>query len=489
MPSIPWGLIQEAELVSRSRSNDSSKPAHIFSIHLVFKVPLVHGSATNGEHLNIHAELLYGLKPLPELEQSSGTDAVLKTLRSKYKDGSIVAYLCGGPGDGNPPFTIKELNNYFLERDRPILYVNYRGTGSSSPVTGVVMRSKGDAKKRAEYLTHFRQDSIVADLEAIRKCLGGPTFSLLGQSYGGWVAMTYLSFLPGSVKEVWLTGGMPPIGRTPDETYKALYKGLVDINEQYYATYKEDGAAVLRIVQWLNKKHGKGVRIRDGATLTWRGFLTLGRRLGAEGGFEAVHGIVKQFDKAAKSQQPKDLSDAVKSFDAMNGTGFRLPQRPLYGVMHEAIYCSGPKIASNWAAQRIGGAFYDSHLAWLRDGSKALCLSEGGPTPYFTSEMIHSFMLEDAGPELEPFLEPADILARKDNWSALYDTATLRNNRVTVRALMFPKDLFVEYRLSLAAAAGVGCCEAVPSPGEWLHASIKTNTREVCERFIGGSLK
>ncbi|KAK4142723.1 Alpha/Beta hydrolase protein [Dichotomopilus funicola] len=474
MSSISWGLIQQAEL-----------PAHIFSIHLVFKVPLVHGSATSYEHLNIHAELIYGLKPVPELENSNGTDAVLKTLRGKYKDGSIVAYLCGGPGDGNPPFTIKELNNYFLEKGRSILYVDYRGTGLSSPVTAAVMRTKGNAKQRAEYLTHFRQDSIVADLEAIRKCLGGPTFSLLGQSYGGWVAMTYLSFLPGSLKEVWLTGGMPPIGKTPDDTYKALYKGLIDINKEYYKEHEKDKAAVSRIVQWLHERHENGVSIRNGARLTWRGFLTLGRRLGAEGGFKAVHGIVQQFDKAAKSQESKDLSDAVRAFDEINGTGFRLPQRPLYGVMHEAIYCSGPNIVSNWAAQRIGGS-YDPHLSWLRNGSTDLCLSNGGPTPYFTSEMIHSFMLEDAGPELEPFLEPANILAKKYNWPALYDTAALRNNTVPVRALMFPKDLFVEYELSLAAANDVRCCKAVPSPKEWLHASIKTNTEEVCKKFIGG---
>ena len=42
-------------------------------------------------------------------------------------------------------------------------------------------------KEQADYLTHFRADSIVRDAEAIRLNLGVEKWSILGQSFGGFV--------------------------------------------------------------------------------------------------------------------------------------------------------------------------------------------------------------------------------------------------------------------------------------------------------------
>src|ERR1019366_7398373 len=46
------------------------------------------------------------------------------------------------------------------------------------------------------YLAHFRADSIVADAEWIRRELGVERWSVLGQSFGGFCAMRYLSAAP-----------------------------------------------------------------------------------------------------------------------------------------------------------------------------------------------------------------------------------------------------------------------------------------------------
>ena len=50
---------------------------------------------------------------------------------------------------------------------------------------------------QAAYLTHFRADSIVRDAELIRAELGVDRWSVLGQSFGGFTSMTYLSIAPG----------------------------------------------------------------------------------------------------------------------------------------------------------------------------------------------------------------------------------------------------------------------------------------------------
>ena len=58
----------------------------------------------------------------------------------------------------------------------------------SSPVTR--------RRSRPTYLTHFRADSIVRDAELIRQELGVDRWSVLGQSFGGFCSMTYLSIAP-----------------------------------------------------------------------------------------------------------------------------------------------------------------------------------------------------------------------------------------------------------------------------------------------------
>jgi proline iminopeptidase len=79
------------------------------------------------------------------------------------------------------------------------LFLDQRGTGLSTAVTAATLARQGSAIKQAEYLRMFRADSIVRDCEAIRTCLTAeyPTdrkkWSVIGQSFGGFCAVTYLS--------------------------------------------------------------------------------------------------------------------------------------------------------------------------------------------------------------------------------------------------------------------------------------------------------
>lgn len=69
------------------------------------------------------------------------------------------------------------------------------------------------------------------DCEAIRKLLLGhkekpedQKWTLLGQSFGGFCAITYLSFHSEGIKEVFMTGGLAPLVNDPDAVYAALVR-------------------------------------------------------------------------------------------------------------------------------------------------------------------------------------------------------------------------------------------------------------------------
>lgn len=137
------------------------------------------------------------------------------------------------------------------------------------------------------------------------------------QSYGGFCAMTYLSFAPEGLKQVLLTGGIPPIGSgcTADAVYRACFEQVVKQNEKYYQRFPQDIHIVQEVVKYLAESEGGGVRkflnlaisisisppcvlmhefwkkvpLPSGGILTPRGLQLLGFSLGSSTGFERLH--------------------------------------------------------------------------------------------------------------------------------------------------------------------------------------------------------
>ncbi|MDI3279699.1 alpha/beta fold hydrolase, partial [Arthrobacter sp. AL08] len=87
---------------------------------------------------------------------------------------------------------------------------------------------------------HFRADSIVADAELIRAALGSGPWSIYGQSYGGFCALTYLSFAPDGLKEALITGGLAPLAGHADDVYRATFARVAARNTEYFSWYPED---------------------------------------------------------------------------------------------------------------------------------------------------------------------------------------------------------------------------------------------------------
>ena len=118
--------------------------------------------------------------------------------RSPRPDGldrPYLVFLQGGPGfeatrPTSPPtgWMKRALQDY------RVLLLDQRGTGPIDPGRPVIPATRREAQ--AEYLTHFRADAIVRDAELIRSELGVDRWSVLGQSFGGFTSMTYLSIAP-----------------------------------------------------------------------------------------------------------------------------------------------------------------------------------------------------------------------------------------------------------------------------------------------------
>lgn len=75
--------------------------------------------------------------------------------------------------------------------------------------------------------------------------------------------MTYLSFAKEGLKQVLLTGGIPPIGNecTADSVYRACFEQVKLQNEKYYKRYPQDIEVVQELVKYLSQSESGGVCI------------------------------------------------------------------------------------------------------------------------------------------------------------------------------------------------------------------------------------
>jgi pimeloyl-ACP methyl ester carboxylesterase len=300
----------------------------------------------------------------------------------------------------------------------------------------------GGAQGQANYLKLMRQDNTVRDCEAVRKCLteGWPEakakWSIFGQSYGGFISLSYLSMHPEGLRESFLTGGLAPVGRSAKEVYEATWRRVIDRNVAYYAKFPEDVEAVQQIAACIESQPEGAVPLPAGGKLTVPRLLTIGISFGAHGGFSNVHAIILHL-KTSLDQFGFLTRAALTPLESFTPFDTNI----IYAILHEAIYCDGPGAASNWAAFQVGQTV-DS-FPWL--SSKSENSSSAAKKPlYFSGEMVFPFHF-DTYPGLKPLKEVAEILAQCDTWPALYDKEQLRKNEVPVYAASYVEDMYVDY--------------------------------------------
>ncbi|WP_433825153.1 alpha/beta fold hydrolase [Actinoplanes sp. CA-015351] len=336
-------------------------------------------------------------------------------------------YLQGGPGGKSPRPLRSDSWLARATRTHRVLLLDQRGTGRSTPITARTVRDM-PADRLAAFLTLFRADSIVADAEMLRERLaGGSKWDTLGQSYGGFVTMTYLSMAPQGLRNCYVTGGLPGLTATADDVYARTYPRVAAKNAEFYRAFPEDVAGVRAVADHLD---AADVRLPDGDRLTARRMRLLGNVFGMSYGYAQMHWL---FEEAWHGSW---LSDTFLH-EVMRLTGF--VDTPLFALQE---YCYGRQgVASGWAASRLITKYPE--------------FAEKADPLLFTGEMMYPWMFSEIA-SLRPFAGAADLLAATEDWPDLFDLDRLAGNSVPVLAAVYADDMYVDAELSLATASFVG---------------------------------
>jgi len=417
------------------------QPGTVLTDH-TFTVPLDHGQP-DGEQIEVFAR-----EVAPAGRRDS--DPALPWL----------VYLQGGPGFGSPrPFGRESWLTRALDDFRVVL-LDQRGTGRSTPASRHTLGRLGSPAAQAGYLSHFRADSIVRDAELIRRRLiGDEPWTVLGQSFGGFCTVSYLSLAPEGVREALITGGLPGLDATADDLYRVTYPIVAERNRWHYERFPMDADRARAVARHLASHE---VIMPNGGRLTVPAFQSLGRMLGSSRGSDTLHYLLE--DALAGGV----LSDA---FLARAAAQLSFAEAPLYALVHEACYAQGA--ATRWAADRMMGEFGEFDPAAAVDGDITLL---------FTGEMIYPWMFE-TDPVLRSLRDAAEELAARDSWPRLYDGDRLAANNVPAAAAVYFDDMYVPRQLSLPTAAAIrGLRPWVTN--EYQHDGLGVSNGAVLDRVI-----
>jgi len=295
-------------------------------------------------------------------------------------------------------------------------------------------------------LTHFRADAIVEDAEFIRRDLGLDQWSLLGQSFGGFVALCYLSRHPESIREAMFAGGLPPIGHEIDQIYEATFAAMARKSKAFFRRFP---SAKARLDRALQACAAGEVILPSGESLSTRRLLTIGHLLGFSAG-EQIHYLLECAPTSASFAH--DVA-ALLPFGGRN---------PLYAVLHESCYADGG--VTGWAAERA--------LDRLQEGADEIT---------FTGEHLFRWHFDEE-PGLRHFRDTAAVLADHD-WPRLYDPEVLARCEVPCAASIYGDDPFVIREFSEETG------RLIPTMRPWLtneyeHGGLRASGDRVFDRLL-----
>lgn len=387
-------------------------------------VPLVWGDPDDGRSIEVHACVV---------------------IREDGADLPYLVFLQGGPGSEAPRALASPTSPSWLGdalKHYRVVLLDQRGTGRSTPVRDEDLERGTDAV--VEHLTHLRADAIVRDAEAMREHLGATTWNTLGQSFGGFTTMAYLSTDASSLDRAYFTGGLSGIGLPAEDVYALTYDKMRAATLRYYRRFPEHRDAVARLVDLAADG---AIVLPDREVVSVSRIRSLGMLLGSDDGWQTLWSLLEQ-DPATNAFR-HDLAAA-------------LPYRgrnPLYYVLHESSYADG--VVTNWAAER---AEPDDFLA--------------DPT-LLTGEHVRREWAETV-PAFQPWREVAEALAQVQ-WPRLYDAEAIAASGIRGAAAVYYNDVFVPVEHSLATA-GLMPDVRVRITSEHEHSGLRTG--QVLPRLI-----
>jgi len=358
----------------------------------------------------------------------------------------LLLFLQGGPGGMGPrPMPGGGWWATALRTHRVVL-LDQRGTGRSSRVDGADVAAFDDARTAADYLACFRADAIVEDAEHLRRTVyGGRRWTTLGQSYGGFLTLTYLSRHPEALDACWVTGGLPPVGATAEDVYAATYPRQAARNRALARAFPDDVDLLGRLA---DRVAAGDVVLPTGETLTAERLQTLGMSLGMSTGTDDLHWLLDTALDRRGEPAPGFLAQVAAR------TGFAT--NPLYLVLQEVIYHCGHR-EPGWAA----AGEHARHPQFAAD-ARPLQL---------TGEAVYPWMFDQVA-ALRPFAAVAEELASRTEWPELYDVDRLAANEVPVAAVQYYDDPYVDLDLALRTADGLGNAQ-VWITNEYLHDGLR----------------
>lgn len=390
----------------------------------------------------------------------------------------LLLFLQGGPGGQGPRPLATGWWTTALATHRVVL-VDQRGTGRSSRVDGRRIAGFDDAAAAAAYLACFRADAIVADVEHLRHMVyGGQKWATLGQSYGGFLTLAYLSRHPEALTACYVTGGLPGITADAEEVYRRTYPRQVARNAEFARRYPDDVALLGRMADRLAERTAQSrIVLPNGDPFTVERLQLLGMPFGMSTGADALHWLLDTAHDDAKHHDTAhhdtahDDGAAFEPTDAFGAavarqTGF--DDNPLYAVLQEAIYHQGTR-APGWAAQ----AEQERRPAFGATERPLL----------LTGEAVYPWMFAQIR-ALRPFQGAAEELAARTEWPQLYDPARLAANEVPVAALQYFDDPYVDLDLALGTARAIGNTQ-VWVTNEYLHDGLRVAGKVILPRLMG----
>ncbi|MDN3243993.1 alpha/beta fold hydrolase [Streptomyces mutabilis] len=376
-----------------------------------------------------------------------------------------LVYLQGGPGFGANRFIGRPAWLGRALKEYRVLLLDQRGTGASTPANRQTLPLRGGPAEQADYLTHFRADSIVRDCETIRpQITGGAPWTVLGQSFGGFCTVAYLSLAPEGLSTALITGGLPSLDAHADDVYRAAYPRIERKVAAHYARYPQDVERARRIADHLLTHD---VVLPNGYRLTVEAFQSLGILLGGSEGSHRLHFLLE--DAFVRTPRGHELSDA---FQEQAQSLLSYAGHPLYALVHEAIYGQDAR-PTNWSAERVRAEFPRF------DAAKALA---GDEPLLFTGESIHPWMF-DCDPALRPLRETAELLAARTDWTPLYDPARLAANEVPAAAAVYHDDMYVDTAHALTTARTIRGLRTWVTD-EFEHDGVRAGGPRVLDRLL-----
>lgn len=327
-----------------------------------------------------------------------------------------LVFLQGGPGHEAPrPFHSSTAPAWLDEAlaHYRVVMLDQRGTGLSSPV-GDGDLARGPAAV-AEHLTHLRADAIVRDCEAVREHLGAERWSVLGQSFGGFTTLAYLSTDSASLDDVFITGGLSTVTRSADEVYALCYDKMRTASERYYRRFPEHRDVMRRLVDLAE---AGGIVLPDGEVVSPSRLRSVGSALGTNDGWQTLWSLLE-----------RDPSSNAFRYDLMHAMPFD-GRNPLYFAFHESSYASGQ--ATDWSAERTEPADFRDDVT------------------LFTGEHIRREWTESV-PAFQPWRDVALELA-EFAWPEIYDAEAIAASGATGAAAVYVNDVYVPLEFSLETA-------------------------------------